>query len=374
MKPGVAVFRTADRRYYADTCDPLRRAVERGEVHLRARVHGAYPGLPLPADTMLEVRTVGHWDADHDQSWGLDWHRNEGIEFTYVARGRVAFGLDDQAFPLRSGDLTITRPWQRHRVGAPRVTASRLHWLILDVGVRRPNQPWKWPSWLVLSGADLADLTAALSHNEQPIWQADEAIAHYFEKLSEAAAATDARTGESHLKLYVNGLLLALLDLLRRNQPPLDPSLSSTQRAVELFLAALPEHVDQEWSLASMAAACGLGRSRFTYYCRRITNMSPSEFLTRCRVEAAAALLLNRRELSVTEVALRSGFGSSQYFATIFRDLVGRSPRDFRRERIDRPSTVARPEVADAAVTGLPERTMPEHRVTPARVAPLGRR
>lgn len=373
MKPGVAAFRTADRRYYADTCDPLRRAVERGEVHLRARVHGAYPGLPLPDETMLEVRTVGHWDADHDQSWGLDWHRNEGIEFTYVARGRVAFGLGDREFPLRSGDLTITRPWQRHRVGDPRVTASRLHWLILDVGVRRPNQPWKWPSWLVLSDTDLADLTEALSHNEQPVWQADDAVAHYFENLSAVAAADDDLTGESHLKLYVNGLLLALLDVLRRNQPTLDPSLSSTQRAVELFLGALPEHVDEAWTLASMAAACGLGRSRFTYYCRRITNMSPNEFLTRCRVEAAAALLLDRRELSVTEVALRSGFGSSQYFATIFHDLVGCSPRDFRREQIDHPSAVTRPEVVDAAVTGLSSRMMPNRQSATSRVAHLGR-
>lgn len=374
MKPGVAVFRTADHRYYADTCEPLRRAVAEGQVRLSARVHGAYPGLPLPPDTLLEVRTVGHWAADHDQAWGLDWHRNEGVEFTYVARGRVGFGVNAESHPLKSGDLTVTRPWQRHRVGAPHVAASLLHWLILDVGVRRPNQPWEWPSWVVLSAADLADLTAALSHNEQPVWQADDAIAHYFEKLSEAATAYDDRTGESHLKLYVNGLLLALLDVLRRNRPTLDPTLSSTQRAVELFLAALPEHVDQEWTLASMAAACGLGRSRFTYYCRRITNMSPSEFLTRCRVEAASTLLLNRRELSVTEVALRSGFGSSQYFATVFRHLVGWSPRDFRREQVDRLSTVARPEVIDAALAGIPHPTMPERLGATARVAPPRRR
>ena len=77
------------------------------------------------------IRTVGRWDARHDQRWGLDWHRNEGIELTLLSRGRLAFATDAGEQVLRPGDLTVTRPWQRHRVGAPFVTPGRLHWLIL---------------------------------------------------------------------------------------------------------------------------------------------------------------------------------------------------------------------------------------------------
>jgi AraC-like DNA-binding protein len=333
MKPGVAVFRMPDRVYYADTCEPLKAAVERGEAKLTARVRGAYPGEPLPPEAAPEVRTVGFWDADHDQTWGLDWHRNEGLELTYVARGKVAFAVNEQRYGLRAGDLTITRPWQRHRVGDPNVTACRLHWLILDVGVRRPNQPWKWPHWLVLSAADLVDLTTALSHNEQPVWPANDEIAFCFEKLGEAVAAFDQVSGESRLKLHINGLLIAIAGMLRRSAPALDPSLSSTQRTVELFLSSLRNEIEQEWTLDALAAACGLGRSRFTHYCKQLTNMTPIEFLSRCRVEAASRLLVDQRELSVTDVALQTGFGSGQYFATVFRQYTGCSPREFRHQR-----------------------------------------
>ncbi len=42
--------------------------------------------VPTPAPRSVgraaEVRTVGYWNAKHDQGWGLDWHRNEGIELT----------------------------------------------------------------------------------------------------------------------------------------------------------------------------------------------------------------------------------------------------------------------------------------------------
>ena len=110
-------------------------------------------GAKAPPHTLPGVKSLGFWDADHRQDWGLDWHRNEGIELTLLESGRLPFSVDGQDLDLKPGDLTITRPWQLHRVGRPHVTACRLHFLILDVGVRRPHQRWKWPPWLVLSPA-----------------------------------------------------------------------------------------------------------------------------------------------------------------------------------------------------------------------------
>src|SRR5215217_691199 len=273
MNPDVVVFRWGSRVYHADTCEPLKRGVEQGEIELVARARGAYPGEPLRRGDVPEVRTVGYWDAPHDQSWGLDWHRNEGIELTFVAQGKVGFSVDDQHAILKRGDLTITRPWQLHRVGNPCVGACKLYWLILDVGVRRPNQHWIWPQWLVWSAADEQSLTQNLSHNEQPVWPANDEIAFYFERLGAAVARYGGDHGDSRLKLCINGLLIALVDMLRGEQPTLDPSLSSTQRAVELFVGGLREHLDEDWTVDAMASACGLARSRFSDLCKQITNM-----------------------------------------------------------------------------------------------------
>jgi AraC family L-rhamnose operon regulatory protein RhaS len=276
------------------------------------------------------VRTVGYWDGPNDQTWGLDWHRNEGVELTFLAHGHTSFSVDVQDVMLRSGDLTITRPWQLHRVGNPHVGASKLYWLILDVGVRRPNQPWKWPNWLVWSATDQTSLTRNLSQNEQLVWRANDEIAYYFDRLGTAVDGYTEEVGDSRLKLYINGVLISLAEMLQRERPVLDPSLSSSQRAVELFLARLPEHLDQEWSIDTMAEACGLGRSRFAQYCKQLTNMTPGEYLTKCRLRCATHLLRAHPELSVTDVAFRAGFKSSQYFATVFRQNVGATPRDFR--------------------------------------------
>ena len=65
--------------YHADTCLPLVDAVKRGKVKFKALARYTYPGDRLSEDTM-GLSSVGYWDAKEPQDWGLDWHRNEGIE------------------------------------------------------------------------------------------------------------------------------------------------------------------------------------------------------------------------------------------------------------------------------------------------------
>ncbi len=328
---GPMLTYTDDRAvYHVDTCAALSAAAAAGDLELRALARDSYPGTRLRTREMPELRTVGYWDAARRQNWGLDWHRNEGIEFALLSRGRVDFAVDGGVHRLTPGSFTITRPWQLHRLGVPHVQASRLSWLILDVGVRRPNQAWQWPGWLVLGRAELERLTQLLQHNETPVWTADRAVIRAFETL--AATVSRGRHPEliSRMKLTINELLLSTLGLLERQPIALDPELSSSRRAVSVFLAALPEHIDRRWSVASMAAACGLGATRFAHYCAELTNCSPMAYLNALRIERAKMLIDSRADLPMTEIASLCGFDTSQYFSYRFRSETGLSPRRYR--------------------------------------------
>ena len=324
------VFRSDNQLYHADSCEPLKQAEQRGEVEIVALGRGSYPGKRLPADDLKEVSLVGYWDATHDQNWGLGWHRNEGIEFSFAEAGRVPFGVDGKSFVLEPGQIAITRPWQHHCVGDPNVPACRFHWLIIDVGVRRPNKEWHWPGWLLYPKPSVERLTTILRQNEQPVWRAEEEIARCFRGLGKAAAGGVSPENLTRLKILINELIVALSEMLERRKPQLDGSLSSSERAVRLFLEELRRRVDEPWTLESLAEQCGLGRSAFAAFCKQITNMSPIDYLTRCRVDAAIQMLTGNRKLSITEVAFSCGFQSSQYFSTVFRAQTGCSPREWR--------------------------------------------
>jgi AraC family L-rhamnose operon regulatory protein RhaS len=121
--------------------------------------------------------------------------------------------------------------------------------------------------------------------------------------------------------------------LFRREKAPLDESLSTALRTVELFwndLRQSGEPLAAEWTVAGMARRCGMGVTHFIHQTKQLVNETPSQYLTRCRLDMAAKMLDSQSDSSITEVALRCGFGSSQYFATQFRRQFGRSPREFR--------------------------------------------
>lgn len=328
----LPIYQEHGKTFQADTCAPLAWAVEKGRVRLEALVRGHYPGRRLAPAALPGVKTVGFWDARHAQEWGLDWHRNEGIELTFLERGAVGFGVDDHSTKLRPGDLTITRPWQRHRVGDPNVGSGRVHWLIIDVSVRRPHQSWRWPAWLVLTRSDRDELTEYLRKNERPVWPATPEVRQCFQRV--AVAVENDRQGDqvSRLAALINELFVLVLEMLRQRRITLDAKLASSERTVELFWAELQrssEHLAARWTVEAMARQCGLGVTRFIHHTKKLTNATPIVHLTESRLKLAARLLRDEPRRSVLDIALTCGFASSQYFATVFSDQYGCTPTEF---------------------------------------------
>lgn len=261
----IPIFQESGRKYAADACLPVVAAAGAGRLRHVALSRGHYPGRRLPRNALGGVKTLGYWGADRRQEWGLDWHYNDGIELTFLERGGLGFAVEGWEYRLKAGDMTFTCPWQRHRVGDPCVGVGRLHFMILDVGVRRPHQPWRWPPWIVLTADDLRQLTDILRHNEQPVWRASREVASCFSRIAAAVDSNGEDDNVSRLAVCANQLLLAVLEMFRRREVSLDQSLSSARRTVELFWSDLcsdTDHLAREWTVRKMAVSCGMGCNR----------------------------------------------------------------------------------------------------------------
>ncbi len=320
-------YRQAGKIYRADSCQPLVRAAAAGEVRLEAMARGGYPGTPLPGKTMPGLSSVGFWDAERDQSWGLPLHRNEGIELSFLASGTMPVMIDGHRQTMMHDEFLVTRPWQPHQLGDPNIGPGKLVWIIIDVGVRRPHQPWEWPAWVVLTPDDLAELTRFLRQNEQYVWPGSADVRRCF--LGIAQAVEGRRL--SMVAVMINELLLVLLEMFRARRIPLRVSLTSTARTVRQFLDELDASLDRPWTVEAMAESCHLGATRFVQYCEKLTNMAPARYLRHKRVQKAAALLAADPGRSITDIAFACGFSSSQHFASVFRQLTGKTPRASRR-------------------------------------------
>ncbi len=304
-----------------------------GKVGFHAIGRKHYPGARLEAAQFAGLLSAGYWDARGDQGWGMELHRNEGVEICLLETGSMQFWVDEEVHLLATGRMTITRPWQLHRQGDPNIAASRLHWVTIDVQAERPDQSWVWPDWVLLEREDREELARRLQQTTMPVWQASSDVVKGFHRIASAVTDPAGRGSRSSLAVGLNEVLLGVLEALRAENRPEEPTLASREHTVKLFLTDLQKNLTslaQPWNLASMAKACGVGTTFFSRVCRMITNDSPLRFLSLSRLDAAARLLREQPKRSVTDIAFDCGFQSSQYFAYQFQRRFGSTPSHHR--------------------------------------------
>jgi AraC-like DNA-binding protein len=315
-----------------DTREPLVPTVRAGKPGLTALGKGHHPGATIPDDTLPGLNSIGFWDSTRPQDWGPNARQSEGVEIHFVETGNLAFMADGCRFHLRPGDLTITRPGQLRRLGDPYIGPGRVHWLIMDVGLGRPDDQWHWPGWVTLTPKDLAELTHKLRHEKMPVRKSTPEIARLFQQIARCVVQWRAPHSVSRMIANLNQLLVSLLDMPVTQRLTESSDRDPRGRVVELFLKGLKEnHAGcQEFkTLEEMAAHCGMGITSFAKYTRESVNVGPMEFLKQCRLNHAAKQLLEQPGASITDISFSNGFNSSQYFATCFRRQFGMSAREF---------------------------------------------
>ena len=107
--------------------------------------------------------------------------------------------------------------------------------------------------------------------------------------------------------------------------PKVDRSQALASDRLRATAAYIDAHYHEHIGLANIAAAAGVSKAECGRVFRRTLQTTPYAYLTEVRV-ARAAELLREGELSVTEIALSTGFGSASHFSNAFRKVMGTTP------------------------------------------------
>jgi AraC family transcriptional regulator of arabinose operon len=89
-----------------------------------------------------------------------------------------------------------------------------------------------------------------------------------------------------------------------------------------------------------VARMIGINRSYLTAIFKKKMGVSPQEYLMRCRMEHARAMLAESN-LPVQDIAQRIGYENAMTFSRIFKIYYGLSPRNY---RLDLQNTRKNPE------------------------------
>ncbi|KQY08725.1 AraC family transcriptional regulator [Massilia sp. Root133] len=132
-------------------------------------------------------------------------------------------------------------------------------------------------------------------------------------------------------RLFADSLASALAVRLVALQSPsrIAPARALPAWRLRHVIDYIDAHLDQDLTLAELAAVAGFSPSHFKALFRQATGTPVHRFVLERRVERARLHLLEGR-LSVTEVALETGFAHPSHMARWMRRLLGLSPSQVR--------------------------------------------
>ncbi|MDH7785463.1 AraC family transcriptional regulator [Ochrobactrum sp. 19YEA23] len=93
-------------------------------------------------------------------------------------------------------------------------------------------------------------------------------------------------------------------------------------------------NIDGNVTLGELAKVCGLSKRHFTRAFRQSMGMPPHQWLQHRRIDKAKQML-TRPEVSISTIALECGFADQSHLTRIFTRLIGRSPGEWRRIKLD---------------------------------------
>jgi AraC-like DNA-binding protein len=98
-------------------------------------------------------------------------------------------------------------------------------------------------------------------------------------------------------------------------------------------IAHIERHYSDPISLNELIEISGMSRRNFLRAFESTMGHSPIKYLIRTRIREACKLL-ERDDLSITQIAMQVGFSDSNYFSRQFRSLMGLTPRNFRKRNL----------------------------------------
>lgn len=280
-------------------------------------------GFPV---TALRVHTEPGGRPSHAHDVTETDHYHDFCELVLVTAGRGRHLLAGESFPVSAGNVFVVQGSQVH--------CFRDRENLELVNVMYDPARLSLPSSLLrrlpgYSALFMLEPTFRSAHKFSSRLELDRDDLGAAETLAERIGTEAAARRPGHEAVLLS-LLVELMVFLSRRYGDSEARESRALLRMGRLISTLEQRYAEEWTLESMAALAHLTRANLLRVFRQATGYSPVEFLIGLRVENAKRQL-RHTDLGMTDIALRCGFGDSNYFARKFRESTGSTPTEYRR-------------------------------------------
>lgn len=243
----------------------------------------------------------------------LERHVHPGcLELVLLVRGNQSYTVDGRTYPLSGGNVFISFPGEEHSSGGEPQNVSEIYWIQLELAHTE--------NFLHLDGEASGQLCRQLQSISQRVLYCGEELRRWFAESFWNIASSDTvhrAYGRSLLSCFLHGIALqeraAALEL---------------SDEIAAAVTYIRQNLCEEIMLESLAQCAGLSLSRFKVRFKQETGMTPREYINQLKIREAKRML--QKGESITRTAQELGFGSSQYFAVVFKKITLYTPSEYR--------------------------------------------
>lgn len=262
----------------------------------------------------------------------VHWHWHEEFEFVVVSSGTARFFVADSCHVLSAGDCLLINRNVLHRVKAYKEYDCCYYSVVFHPSL-----------FLDTSNTELCEkyLFPVTSHHQMKyfILERDNEKAAPVINVLKKIIHTNKR-GEFGYEIATKGLICelwmhTLQGVLRRinsTEYVADSQSILDEERIKGALTYIASHYAEPISLEDIAFSVHISKSECCRCFKRRLQITPFEYLIKYRIYSACFMMSQQSDkISISEIALKTGFNSSSYFNKMFRKYVGCTPTEFRR-------------------------------------------
>jgi AraC-like DNA-binding protein len=287
----------------------------------------AVPEEKPPRELNGDFETVNYPGGSTNRIWRNDlavnfenhWHT--AMEIILPVENSYTVNIDNISYHLNVGDILVIPPGRLHELIAPS-TGERFIYLF-DISI-------------LSKLAGFASLHPLLN---QPLLITSVTYPKIFETEYNLLLQIRNKyfSTNNFIELTIYSLLIEFFVQLGVNHYSSDFQnpyirLNKQSEYIEKFNAVLDyidNHYMEDITMDSVAKSAGFSKFHFARLFKQYTNTTFYDYLSYKRIKIAQNLL-SRPELSITEIAFRSGFSTLSTFNRIFKKLVKCTPTEYR--------------------------------------------
>lgn len=250
---------------------------------------------------------------------------NHGLKVFFVLEGKFDWSIDNQAITVYPNDAVLVFPKQLF--GGVKEMWDMGSVLSITINPRFFSEDGELilGDWSGISEIEQKLIGKLFSLNKKPVLQNFKQVGEILQKIK-----NEITINELGFKTRINHLLDELLISIARQMSKQDNQRRDFSQTFQKLDHVLRENLAHPWTVEEMAVIVGLGTTAFNEKVKSYSGFSPLNYLINLRISEAIRLLKSST-ISLTDIALDTGFYSSQHFSTTFKKLTGYTPGHYRK-------------------------------------------